>query len=398
MHDMTSKQKPWPLARGAMNFWAHSGHIPLVLIILEALLSPTRYFTKIDPYLLLMAGAVQAVVAERWRERWVSGAHLANLIGPLVYSAAEVLLEGAAFFTLWHHQAYWGFAVCFTVLQAWQLRAGGFTPVLVVAESVLRSAIPLVTYALFEAISKEQPFRLAEFFADSAHEYLAIVLLLLGLLLGFSEVALRSAQARVLALTRQLHEYSVWALGEGILEKALGDNRTLALRRVERAVLFLDIRGFTAWSEQQTPEQVVSMLNRFYAVAEAAFIVQPIKLKYTADEVLAVCETAQGAIESAQAILRALQAELHPLGLSVGAGIHFGAVVEGVLGGAKSKAYDVIGDTVNTAQRLCDAAQPWEVLLSEPVLAAANYQAQMLRTIQVKGKKAALTVGVIACL
>jgi class 3 adenylate cyclase len=75
--------------------------------------------------------------------------------------------------------------------------------------------------------------------------------------------------------------------------------------------------------------------------------------------------------------------------------VHFGALVEGVLGGSQSKAYDVIGDVVNTAQRLCDAAQPWELLVSEPVANLTGLQSAHQRKIQVKGKEQSLTVSVV---
>lgn len=47
-------------ARAARNFFTHSGHVPLVLLILEALLARPGYFTRADPYLLLAAGVGQA--------------------------------------------------------------------------------------------------------------------------------------------------------------------------------------------------------------------------------------------------------------------------------------------------------------------------------------------------
>jgi class 3 adenylate cyclase len=87
-----------------------------------------------------------------------------------------------------------------------------------------------------------------------------------------------------------------------------------------------------------------------------------------------------------------LQQTLRPLGLSAGAGVHFGPVVEGVLGGSNAKAYDFIGDTVNTAQRLCDAARAWELLLSQAVSDECGLGALIERRIEVKGKSAPLVV------
>jgi class 3 adenylate cyclase len=375
-------------ARAIRNFLVHSGHVPLVLLILEALLARPGYFLRVDPYLLLLAGLVQAGMAEWQAGRSTPNALFSNLVGPIVYTVLEVALEGGAFFSQWHHQAYWGFALGFGVLQSMQIWQPRWDATLVLAESVLRSAIPLVLYAMFEARSKGAALSVQVFFGDHAHSFLVIVLLLLGALLGFAEVSLRRSLARVHALTAQLRQYSEWALGSGILDKAIDDAQTLSLKRVERAIVFMDIRGFTAWSEQQTPEAVVSMLNGFYASAEASLgKVSPIKLKYTADEVMAVFASAQDAVRAGTQMLAGTRAVLSAMGLKAGAGVHMGQVVEGVLGAQGAKAYDFIGDTVNTAQRLCDAAAPGELLASVQTCEAAGLTPGPGRDILAKGKR-----------
>ncbi len=109
-------------ARATRNFFTHSGHVPLVLVILEALLARPGYFFRLDPYLLLAAGISQALLME-WlaarAQRWLL---LGNLAGPLLYSLVEAALEGPSFFEQWHHQAYWGFALGFGLLQSVQAR------------------------------------------------------------------------------------------------------------------------------------------------------------------------------------------------------------------------------------------------------------------------------------
>jgi class 3 adenylate cyclase len=286
----------------------------------------------------------------------------------------------------------------FGALQGLQARRPHWDATLVLAESVLRSAIPLVLYALFEARSKGAALSVAVFFGDRAHTFLAIVLLLLGVLLGFAEVSLRRAWIKVHALTAQLRQYSEWSLGRGILSRAIDDAATLSLKRADRAIVFMDIRGFTAWSEQQTPEAVVTMLNDFYAAAEAALAaVTPIKLKYTADEVMAVFADAKDAVRAGSQMLAGTQAMLASMGLVAGAGVHVGLVVEGVLGAQGAKAYDFIGDTVNTAQRLCDAAAPGELLASVQACEAAEQALGPTRDIVAKGKREPLrAVAVVA--
>jgi class 3 adenylate cyclase len=377
------------------NFLVHSGHVPLVLLILEALLARPGYFYRADPYLLLLAGLLQAGVMEWFATRDRPYPLLANIVGPAFYSMAEALLEGSDFFLQIHHQAYWGFSLGFGVLQAMQ--AGrAVMPAWVLAESVLRSAIPLVIYALFESLAKDVGFSMDVFLGDRAHRFLAIVLLLLGVLLGFADISLRRSMATVQELTARLRRYSEWSLGRGILDKAMVDEASLLLKRVERAVLFIDIRGFTAWSESQTPEAVVGMLNAYYQAAESALgDVTPIKLKYTADEVMAVFAHATQAIGAGQRVLVTVRPLLEQCHLTAGAGVHCGQVVEGVLGAEGSKAYDFIGDTVNTAQRLCDAAASGELLVSMTACEAAGLTPGLLREVNAKGKREPLRATVM---
>jgi len=387
-----------PLAsRVGRNFFAHSGHVPLVLMILEALLARPGYFLRADPYLLLAAGILQAWLTEWLARHGRPQPFLANLAGPLVYSLVEAGLEGAGFFQQWHHQAYWGFALGFAVLHSAQSRQVGVVGSLVMAENVLRSAIPLVLYALFEARSKNSALSFDLFFADRAHDFLAIVLLLLGVLLGFVDINLRRSFGTVQALTARLRQYSEWSLGRGILDRAIADESTLALQRLERAIMFMDIRGFTAWSERQTPEAVVGLLNAYYRVAEDALGKEPpIKLKYTADEVMAVFADAATAVKYGPRMLDASLRFLSGSNLTAGAGLHYGQVVEGILGGEGAKAYDFIGDTVNTAQRLCDAAGPGELLVSRAACGAAGLSVSAFREITAKGKREPIGAAVMA--
>jgi class 3 adenylate cyclase len=383
--------------RAARNFFTHSGHVPLVLLILEALLASPGYFSSADPYLLLAAGILQACLTEWLAGRGQPRPFLANLAGPLLYSLVEAVLEGAEFFQQWHHQAYWAFALGFAILQWAQSKRPGAAAALVLAENVLRAAIPLVMYALFEARTKNTGLSLEVFLADRAHDFLAVVLLLLGVLLGFADVNLRRSMATIRALNTRLRQYSEWSLGRGILDRAIADERTLSLQRVERTVLFMDIRGFTAWSEQQTPEAVVGMLNAFYRTAEHALgETPPIKVKHTADEVMAVFSAATEAVQAGTRLLATTRALLAASNLAAGAGVHCGQVVEGMLGSEGTKAYDFIGDTVNTAKRLCDAAAPGELLVSLDACAAAGLTPGQVREVVAKGKRDPLRAAVAA--
>ena len=130
------------------------------------------------------------------------------------------------------------------------------------------------------------------------------------------------------------------------------------------AILFLDMRGFTARTTGQLPYDVVFLLNRFFdaivpAITNAGGTVD----KYLGDGLLAVFETkdeassAMAALHAAAGIGKALQefnADLVREGGSdvrIGIGLHLGDIVLGEIGAGRAPR-TIIGDAVNTASRL----------------------------------------------
>ncbi|OGU72332.1 MAG: hypothetical protein A3H45_08370 [Ignavibacteria bacterium RIFCSPLOWO2_02_FULL_55_14] len=137
-------------------------------------------------------------------------------------------------------------------------------------------------------------------------------------------------------------------------------------------VFFSDIRGFTAFSEVSEPERVVAMLNASLA-AQAGIVKRhggDID-KYVGDELVAVFGgegMVERAVRAALDIQRELPAIMRDRGMdsiSVGIGINTGDMVMGAMGSVERMDYTVIGDAVNLGARLCSAAKPGQVLLSE---------------------------------
>jgi len=193
----------------------------------------------------------------------------------------------------------------------------------------------------------------------------------------------------------QLRTYSEWLLGRGLLEQIIADPTSLTLTRRDRVVLFMDVRNFTHWSETQSPEAVVEMLNQYYQQAESVLVHwKAIKFKFTADEVMAIFATVNQAAHAALDLDNLINMMLASKNLGVGIGLHTGPLVEGLLGTGAVKFYDVIGDTVNTAKRIESAANTSEILISDTVRQQIDptFHVGIQREIEVKGKQIPLVV------
>jgi adenylate cyclase len=135
-------------------------------------------------------------------------------------------------------------------------------------------------------------------------------------------------------------------------------------------VLFSDIRGFTAYSENVDPEEVVAMLNRLLqAQAEVVTKHGGDIDKFVGDELMAVFQgedACERAVLCAAEMIQAVH-DVRKTELSVGVGISTGDVVYGAIGHEKRMDFTVIGDVVNTGARLCSAASGDEVVVTEAV-------------------------------
>jgi len=132
------------------------------------------------------------------------------------------------------------------------------------------------------------------------------------------------------------------------------------------AILFSDIRGFTSFSENISPEEVVAYLNDYldrmvHSINQSRGTID----KFIGDAIMAVFggvldvpNSCDAAVEAALAMRTALR-ELNAIRLAKnlppianGIGIHFGDVLQGAIGSTDRKDFTVIGDAVNTASRI----------------------------------------------
>ncbi|OQW93167.1 MAG: hypothetical protein BWK79_12565, partial [Beggiatoa sp. IS2] len=252
----------------------------------------------------------------------------------------------------------------------------------------------LVMYWVFEATKEPRYFSPREFLLDDGHLFLMLTINFMGIMIGIAYYNAESFLYLLRQTTQQLQCYSEWFLGKNLLAQAVDNPSMLTLNRRERAVLFMDIRGFTHWSESQSPEIVVNMLNHYCEIAEQSWHSsdEVIKAKLTGDEIMIVFQSPHSAITVATNLHQRVAKLLANYELGVGIGIHWGSLVEGLVGSHKVKAYDIIGDTVNTAKRICDVATRGEVLISKSVYESVYPVVGTPRHLKVKGKTEAILV------
>lgn len=386
--------------------FTNSIHFPIANTILEMLLvsgNPLSYLLKIDPYVIIVACVIQAFVLGLWKYQGRSLRFWGNLIGPALYTAIEVLLEGSEFFESPNHLAYWGFAVAIGLLQEGKEKtSGGLKNLFILGEHVVRTNILLCAYWIFEASHDRgypsfnpQYESFLGFFSDHSHQYIGIVLLLLGLVIGFANITADRYLHMLKETAQTLRRYSEWFFGRELLSQAVMDASVLTLQRRERTVMFMDIRGFTHWSESKHPEDVVAMLNAYFEIAEQYFEeANVIKVKHTGDEILAVFASPEDGLRTVVQLRDAMLEFLPQYELSAGIGVHSGPLVEGLIGSREVKAYDIIGDTVNTGKRICDQAAGGEILLSQDCYEKLRTSVEVgePRDIVAKGKQESLRV------
>jgi adenylate cyclase len=128
-------------------------------------------------------------------------------------------------------------------------------------------------------------------------------------------------------------------------------------------VLFVDLQGYTRYSERHSPEEVVAMLNRFFRVVVAVVNREGGWVnKFEGDAAMCIFGAPGDQPDHAARALRAAAALPRELArtadvLPAGVGVATGEVLAGFVGTAERYEYTVIGDVVNLAARLCELAK-----------------------------------------
>jgi class 3 adenylate cyclase len=173
-------------------------------------------------------------------------------------------------------------------------------------------------------------------------------------------------------------------------------------QRVPITMFFSDIRSFTAFSENNTAETVVNHLNNLLTVQTELIMEYGGDIdKYVGDEIVAMFsgeDSELSACRAAMEIQQTLRSQSSSYGgLSVGIGINTGEVILGMIGSEQRADYTVIGDNVNVASRLCDAAKPFQIIISNNTYKKVgdNFSTSGPYRLRVKGKDQYLRVYIL---
>jgi adenylate cyclase len=171
---------------------------------------------------------------------------------------------------------------------------------------------------------------------------------------------------------------------------------------VEMSMLFADVRGSTALSEQMTSIEFSKLINRFYVGATNAIAEEDGLVEKLAGDAVAAFWGAGFAgkgyvaktIRAAQNIAQLMKKQHIPVGIGVHAGVaYFGAM------GSPNGLVDIsaIGEEVNTAARLASKAAAEEIILSETALEQAHIDGSELesRQLELKGISEQVSVRVM---
>jgi adenylate cyclase len=182
----------------------------------------------------------------------------------------------------------------------------------------------------------------------------------------------------------------------------------------EIAVLFADIRGFTALAEGRLPYDIVFILNRYFDAMGRAIEQAGGRLdKFIGDGVMALFgieRDGDSACREALAAARLMSLHLADLNaalrgelaepLRIGIGIHAGPAIVGEMGYGAAAALTAIGDAVNTASRLETLTKSYqcELIVSDEVIARAGLDRGLFgwQETELRGKQERLAIAILA--
>ncbi|MBM9579338.1 adenylate/guanylate cyclase domain-containing protein [Leptospira sp. 201903070] len=243
------------------------------------------------------------------------------------------------------------------------------------------------------------------------HFSMTALLLLYGGITSFIAFTARSLLKESVVLERKSYQLGRY-FSPGVIQRITAEDNLFAPGgRIQKiAVLFCDIRDFTAISEKLSPEEVISLLTDYHKeMVRVVFENGGSVDKFIGDGILVTfgipesgeedCRNAVLAGIGMKEELRKLNIRRSERGLSEirqGIGIHFGEAICGNIGTKERLEFTVIGDAVNAASRIESACKELnaDFLISQEVLdrIGSGFRTVEIGEVQVKGKEKLLSL------
>jgi adenylate cyclase len=192
--------------------------------------------------------------------------------------------------------------------------------------------------------------------------------------------------------------------GSSVTEDILKGEGGLKGQRKDVMVFFSDIRGFTAYSEKRDPEEIVEMLNEYFAIMVGVINKQGgVVDKFIGDAIMAIWGAPHSNEKDAHNALmacllmrkgledlnvRRIEAGKSPL--MIGMGLHSGSAISGTIGSNERMEYTVIGNTVNTTSRIEASTKSFgtDLLVTEEVVnrVGDDFWVEYVGSAELKGR------------
>jgi PAS domain S-box-containing protein len=195
-----------------------------------------------------------------------------------------------------------------------------------------------------------------------------------------------------LRITELISRYTPKGAMEHVIEVSNEKSDNFMLKK-NFHFLFMDMVDFTSFSENNDPEIVVDCLNMIFdKVTDIIYKHQGDIDKFIGDAVFAFFSDPDSCLKASVNIQEAMKdININPRLLKHRIGIHSGLAIHGNVGGQRRKDYTLIGDAVNTTQRIEKACKPGRILMSADFVHSlqhpSHFSFSRRHKLMAKGKK-----------
>lgn len=252
---------------------------------------------------------------------------------------------------------------------------------------------------LTEAILNEIPSRVSIGMHDFAFVAVVLSSVVVVFLIAYNALASQKKAEQELALEHARSELLLANMLPVAVAKQLKDSPglTIAEKHADVSILFSDLVGFTSYSSDRTPEDVVNTLNSLFLEFDELVDIHGLEKIKTVGDAYMVAGGLGPVVESHLPKMAALALDMievsqryfsrHKIEMDLRIGIHKGPAIAGVVGN-KRPFYDVWGDTVNVASRMEETAQPGTIQVTRDLIdvLTESFKLERGEDVAVKGK------------